>query len=127
VLPYLRDKEPLNKVIYKVYYEKPYTNLVGRVLGQEKHTGIYKITNLQNGMTYVGQSVDIASRWKQHIRRGVGADAPTKNKLYPAMLEIGVENFTFELIEDCSADKLDKQEKFWQEYFHSQDYGYSIK
>lgn len=34
VLPYLRDKEPLNKVIYKVYYEKPYADLVGRVVGQ---------------------------------------------------------------------------------------------
>jgi chromosome segregation ATPase len=31
VLPYLRDKEPLNKVIYKVYYEKPYTDFIGRV------------------------------------------------------------------------------------------------
>ena len=64
VLPYLRDKEPLNKVIYKVYYEKPYTDLVGRVIGQGKHTGIYKITNMENGMCYVGQSVNIAERWR---------------------------------------------------------------
>jgi hypothetical protein len=48
VLPYLRDKEPLNKVIWKVYYEKPYTSMIGRVVGQGKHTGIYKITNLEN-------------------------------------------------------------------------------
>ena len=33
VLPYLRDKEPLNKVIYKVYYEKPLLTMIGRVLG----------------------------------------------------------------------------------------------
>jgi hypothetical protein len=33
VEPYLRDKEALNKVIWKVYYEKPYTDLVGRVIG----------------------------------------------------------------------------------------------
>jgi hypothetical protein len=31
--PYLRNKEPLNKVIWKSYYEKPYTDLVGRVIG----------------------------------------------------------------------------------------------
>ena len=54
VLPYLRDKEPLNKVIYKVYYEKPLMAMIGRVLGPEKRCGIYKITNLQNGMSYVG-------------------------------------------------------------------------
>lgn len=57
VLPSLRQKEPLNKVIYKVYYEKPYTDLVGRVIGSGIHTGIYKITNIANGMCYVGQAV----------------------------------------------------------------------
>jgi len=48
-------------------------------------------------MTYVGQSNNIAERWKQHIKRGVGADPPTQNKLYPAMLEFGAEKFTFEI------------------------------
>ena len=127
VLPYLRDKEPLNKVIYQVYYSKPYVDLVGRVLGPGRHTGIYKITNTQNDMCYVGQSVDIAERWRQHIKRGVGAEAPTRNKLYPAMLEIGVENFTFEIIEECDKTQLDEREDYWQEYFHAKDFGYSIK
>jgi hypothetical protein len=44
----LRDKEALNKVIWKVYYEKPYTDMIGRVLGQGVKTGIYKITNMEN-------------------------------------------------------------------------------
>ena len=127
VVPFLRDPEPLNKVIYKVYYEKPYVDLIGRVIGQDKKTGIYKITNLLDEKCYVGQSVNISERWKQHIRRGVGADAPTRNKLYPAMLATGVENFSFELVEECPADQLDEREKFWQSYFHAQDYGYSIR
>jgi hypothetical protein len=127
VLPYLRDKEPLNKVIYKSYYEKPYTDLVGRVIGPGIHTGIYKITNIQNGMCYVGQAANIAERWRQHIKRGVGAEAPTRNKLYPAMLAIGVENFTFEVIEECERSKLDEREDYWQNYFHAKDFGYSIK
>lgn len=50
----LRDSEPLNKVIWKVYYEKPYTDLVGRVVGSGIHTGIYKITNIENQKCYVG-------------------------------------------------------------------------
>lgn len=127
VLPYLRDKEPLNKVIYQVYYTKPYTDLISRVVGQGRHTGIYKITNLENNMCYVGQSVDIAERWKQHIKRGVGAEAPTRNKLYPAMMQYGVENFTFEVIEECDRSKLDEREDYWQEFFHAKDFGYSIK
>lgn len=124
---YLRSAEPLNKVIWKVYYEKPYNDLVGRVIGATKKMGIYKITNLKNNMCYVGQSVDIAERWKQHIKRGVGADTPTRNKLYPAMLADGVENFTFELLEECPANQLNEREDYWQEVYHARDFGYSIK
>ena len=54
VVPYLRDSEPLNKVIWKVYYEKPYTDLIGRVVGNGAYSGIYKITNIENQMCYVG-------------------------------------------------------------------------
>ena len=127
VTQFLRDSEPLNKVIWKVYYEKAYTDLIGRVIGSGVHTGIYKITNLTNGMCYVGQAVNIADRWRQHIKRGIGADTPTRNKLYPAMLEYGVENFSFEIIEECSRDLLNDREIFWQEYFKAKEFGYSIK
>ena len=124
---YLRKKEPLNKVIWKVYYEKPYTDLIGRVIGQGRKTGIYKITNIDNGMCYIGQAIDIAERWKQHIKRGVGADPPTQNKLYPVMLSIGVENFTFEVIEECAGNLLNEREDYWQTFYQAKEFGYSIK
>ena len=38
--------------------------------------GIYKIQNKLNGKIYVGQSVDIERRWKEHI-----SDAKNENKL----------------------------------------------
>jgi hypothetical protein len=50
----LRDKEPLNKVIWKCYYEKPTTDLIGRVIGTGVKTGIYKITEIETGKCYVG-------------------------------------------------------------------------
>lgn len=127
VLPYLRDKTPLNKVIYKVYYEKPLTDMIGRVVGSGVHTGIYKITNIENQMCYVGQAANIADRWKQHCKRGVGAEDWTQNKLYPAMYSLGVENFTFEIVEECDRSKLNERENYWQDYFHAKDFGYSIK
>lgn len=127
IIPYLRSAEPINKVIWKVYYEKPYTDLVGRVVGQGVHTGIYKITNLENGMCYVGQAANIAERFRQHLKRGVGAEAPTRNKLYPAMYEIGPENFTFEVLEECDRSLLDSREDYFQEFYQAREYGYSIK
>ena len=127
VLPYLRDSEPLNKVIWKVYYEKPYNDLIGRVVGSGIHTGIYKITNIEEGKCYVGQAANIADRWRQHIKRGIGAEAATRNKLYPAMLSLGVENFTFEIVEECDRTLLNEKEDYWQEYFYAKEFGYSIK
>lgn len=123
----LRDKEPLNKVIWKCYYEKPTTDLIGRVIGGGVHTGIYKITEIETGKCYVGQAANLADRWKQHIKRGVGADTPTRNKLYPAMIAAGPENFTFEVIEECSRTLLDEREDYWQDYFKAKEFGYSIK
>ena len=127
VTPYLRNSEPLNKVIWKVYYEKPTTDLIGRVVGTGTHTGIYKITNIKSQKCYVGQAANIADRWKQHIKRGIGAETPTRNKLYPAMLEEGIENFTFEIVEEVDRALLNDREDYWQNYFHAKDFGYSIK
>lgn len=127
IIPYLRSAEPINKVIWKVYYEKSYTDLIGRVIGQGIHTGIYKITNIENQKCYIGQAVNIADRWKQHIKRGVGAEAPTRNKLYPAMYELGPENFTFEILEECDKSLLDSREDYWQEFYQAKEFGYSIK
>lgn len=123
----LSKKEVLNKLIYKVYFEKPYTDLAGRVIGKETKTGIYKITNTLNQKVYVGQSTNIAERWKQHIKRALGAEPLTKNKLYPAMAEDGVWNFTFEIIEVCEKAQLNEREQYWQKFFGAKEYGYSVK
>lgn len=123
----LSKKDVLNKLIYKVYFEKPYTDLIGRVIGKEIKSGIYKITNINNKKVYVGQAVNIAERWKQHIKRALGAETRTQNKLYPAMEKEGIWNFSFEVLEICSKDKLNEREQYWQDFFKAKEFGYSIK
>lgn len=119
--------EAIAKVIWKVYYEKPYTDLVGRVIGSGRHSGIYRITNTETQMCYVGQAVDIADRWRQHIKRALNAEPRTQNKLYPAMYQEGLEKFTFEIIEECDQSKLNDREDYWQDFYKAKEYGYSIK
>lgn len=119
VIPYLRDAEPVNKIIWSSYYMRPLNDLISRVCGSSKKTGIYKLTDRTTGLVYIGQSLDVSNRWKEHVRRGVGAEAPTRNKLYPAMQKAGPENFTFELVEECESARLNEREKYWIEYFDS--------
>lgn len=125
--PLLARPESLNKIIWKVYYEKPVSDMIGRVVGDTTKTGIYKITHCASEMAYVGQAVDIASRWRQHIKRGLGAETPTQNKLYPAMKKFGPEAFMFEILEECDRSKLDEREDYWQDFYRVKEFGYSIK
>ena len=41
------------------------------------------------------------------------------------MLKDGVENFTFEVLEECPVEDLDIKEKFWIEYFQAKTVGYN--
>lgn len=129
IMPELNQPEILGKLIWKVYLEKPYSDLCGRLFGDATRvTGIYKITNLNNEMCYVGQAVNVIDRWKQHIKRAIGAETPIQNKLYPAMSKEGIENFTFELIEEVPDRlKLDEREDYWQDFYKAKEFGYSIK
>ena len=120
----LNNKEVLNKLIWKTYFEKPTNDLIGRQISKPT-TGIYKIQDIESGRIYIGQCVSLADRWKQHIKRGLHAETPLNNKLYPALWEKGVENFSFELIEECARTDLNEREKFWIEYFDSKNWGYN--
>lgn len=109
----------VSKIIWSSYILKPTSDMCNRVLGTSSICGIYKITNLITNDTYIGQSNDIATRWKAHIKCGLGIDAPATNKLYINMQEYGVWNFTFELLQKCSKDKLNEKQRFWIEMYQS--------
>ena len=84
--------------------------------------GIYKITNNINGQCYIGQSVDIKRRWQRH------KNYPNTNSNYPLYLafkKYGLENFTFETLEECEIFELDEKEKYYIEYFNSYKKGYN--
>ena len=60
-----------------------------------------------------------------HCQKGLGVDTPQDNKLYNAMQEYGLEQFTFELIEQCSKDELNKKEKYYIELYNAKVFGYN--
>ena len=114
------------KIIWSSYIMKPTTDMCNRILGSSPICGIYKITNNQSGEIYIGQSVDIATRWKNHIKCGLGIDASSTNKLYNNMQEYGVWHFSFEVLQKCSRDKLNEKERFWIEMYQSNEVGLNV-
>lgn len=120
----VRDPRPIRMLIWSTYYLKKANTLCSNVLGVSKKTGIYKISSVLDKRCYIGQAVDIKERWRDHMKAGLGIDAPA-NKFYEAMQEQGVENFTFELIEECLKDQLDEKEKFYIDLYQSYDYGFN--
>lgn len=85
--------------------------------------GIYKIQNLINGKLYIGQSVDIEQRWKEHISAAKGDYY--HYTLYKAMRKYGIENFSFSIIEECNRDELSEKEKYWIKFYNSYEEGYN--
>lgn len=122
----LYDPTIVSKIIWSSYVIKPASDLCNRVLGSSVVCGVYKITNLITKQVYIGQSVNISDRFKQHIKCGLGIDASATNKLYNNMQEYGVWNFTFELLQKCSRDKLNEKERFWINMYQSNKVGMNI-
>lgn len=61
---------------------------------------IYKITNQKNGMVYIGSSIEVERRWRQHKEASINEKDHHYN--YPLMIafrEYGIANFTFEIID----------------------------
>lgn len=89
-------------------------------------TGIYKITNKINGNSYIGLSVNIEQRWQQHKNRYKNINDKEYNKtLYRAFRKYGIENFTFEIIEQCQEHELKEKEIYWIAYYNTYAKGYN--
>jgi group I intron endonuclease len=80
---------------------------------------IYLITNLINSKVYVGQTKRPKNRRWQHWSEGRKPDS--RNHLYRSMYEHGVENFRFEIIEECSMDNVNERERYWISHYRSCD------
>lgn len=77
--------------------------------------GIYKITNKLNGKCYIGQSNDIHRRWKQEL----APNAKLNPHLARAFEKYGIDNFEFEIIEECKREDLNEREQFYIEIYNS--------
>lgn len=71
--------------------------------------GIYTITNKKDGMTYVGQSINILQRWRGHRKDANHLDS----HMYRSMRKYGLDNFEFKVLRECRKDELDELEIYY--------------
>lgn len=83
--------------------------------------GIYKITNQINNKSYIGQSIHIEQRWEEHLYKSSKCSL-----LKYALHKYGVDNFTFEVIEECEQQKLNEREQYWIKYYNTFEEGYNL-
>jgi len=82
--------------------------------------GIYKITS-PNKRIYIGQSVDINRRFKEHRLYNKNQ----KTKLKKSFDKYGVDKHEFEILHECEVSDLNRLERYYQDLFNcmSQKYG----
>ena len=119
----LHKRENLDKLIYDVYISKPVQEMEKRVLQGKAPSGIYKITRLRTGEIYIGKSTDVKSRWQQHAKTAFGCGTIAHSILHTTMEKDGIQNFTFELLEEVPKDKLSERERYWINFYDSKNYG----
>ena len=84
-------------------------------------SGIYEILNLENNKRYIGQSVNITSRWSQHrssLRKGTHGNT----YLQSSWNKYGEQAFVFrilELIDPNNKSLLNEREDYWMDYYES--------
>jgi group I intron endonuclease len=83
--------------------------------------GIYKITN-PNGKVYIGQSNNIERRFEEHKNIKFSNQIKLKNSI----LKYGLENHTFEILEECDMSIIDEREIYWISFLKCVELGLNL-
>ena len=119
----LKKPEIIDKIIYDNYIGKPVLEMIKRVLQNTTCSGIYKITCIKTGEIYIGKSTDVKSRWQQHCKSAFNCGTIAHSLLHTKMKQYGIENFTFELIEQVPKEQLSEREKFYINFYQTKETG----
>lgn len=78
----------------------------------ESNIGIYELRNVVNKKIYVGKSINLAWRWKNHIHL-LRTGKHHNIYLQRAWNKHGKDAFNFSVLEYCEVDLLNEREMFW--------------
>jgi group I intron endonuclease len=80
--------------------------------------GIYQIRNKDNGNRYIGSSINIDKRFREH-KCALKYNKHHNSHLQRAYNKYSISSFSFEILEYCSEDELLKREDCWRATYNS--------
>lgn len=113
----MHNRDVIPKLIWELFIRRPCQEMIKRVTGGRKISGIYKITYKTTGESYIGKTVDIATRWQNHVKTAIGLEAAARATLHNRLAKDGLWNYTFEILEEVDKDHLSAREGYYIELY----------
>ena len=114
----------INKLVWAEYV-KPYIDGTFKRVGIEDKPGIYKITNIDTGKCYIGKSTNVKKRIADHFKSSIGIKTIADQAVHHEIWKTGFWNWTIEVIIYCEKEQLNELEKYYIDFFKSQEFGYN--
>ena len=120
----IQHPDIINKLVWSEYV-KPYIDETFKRISIEDKPGIYKITNIKTGKCYIGKSTNVKKRIADHFKSSIGIKTIADQAVHHEIWKTGFWNWTIEIIIYCDKEKLNELEKYYIDFFKSQEFGYN--
>ncbi len=120
----IQHPDIINKLVWAEYV-KPYIDETFKRANIKDEPGIYKITSLENGKSYIGKSTNIKKRIADHFKSSIGIKTIADQAVHHEIWKTGFWNWTIEPIIYCDKDELNDLEKYYIDFFKTQEFGYN--
>ena len=120
LIPRLRHREILPKLMWDTMVSRATKEMIKRITGGRTVGGIYKITYIPTGEAYIGKTTDFGTRWQSHVQTALGMEKVARSTLHVHMASHGIQNYTFEILEEIPREKQTEREKLYIELYGTQ-------
>lgn len=76
-------------------------------------------------MIYIGKSTNLKKRVQEHYKSAFDLSTIASSAFHKALKDVGVDMFTYEVLERCDKEKLTEREKYYIGFYESNKYGYN--
>ena len=114
----------INKLVWAEYV-KPYIDETFKRVGIEDKPGIYKITNINNCKCYIGKSTNVKKRITDHFKSSIGIKTIADQAVHHESWKTGFWNWAIEIVIYCEKEQLTELEKYYIDFFKSNNFGYN--